>query len=127
MTAEWRWISPKFAVQVHELQIAQHGGASGTRDPGLLESALARPQHLAAYGEPDVADLAAAYCEAIVRNHPFVDGNKRTGTICMLTFLRLNGARLNSSSQELAPVIWSLADGQLNGTDLAAWIRQRLA
>lgn len=127
MTAPTTWISLAVALAVHEEQLAEHGGGSGVRDSGLLESALARPQQLAAYGEPDLADLAAAYGYGIVRNHPFVDGNKRTGAVVMELFLALHGVELACSDAELVETILALASGDLSQEALAAWLRQRLA
>ena len=127
MTAPTTWISLAVVLAVHEEQLAEHGGGSGVRDSGLLESALARPQQLAAYGEPDLADLAAAYGYGIVRNHPFVDGNKRTGAVVMELFLALHGVELACSDAELVETILALASGDLSQEALAAWLRQRLA
>jgi len=87
----WIWVDPTVVLAVHEEQLAEYGGSAGIRDAGLLESALARPKNLAAYGEPDVAELAASYGFGIARNHPFVDGNKRTAFVSVELFLRLNG------------------------------------
>ncbi len=127
MTAPTTWISLAVVLAVHEEQLAEHGGGSGVRDSGLLESALARPQQLAAYGEPDLADLAAAYGYGIVRNHPFVDGNKRTGAVVMELFLALHGVELACSDAELVETILALASGDLSQEALATWLRQRLA
>ena len=127
MTAPTTWISLAVALAVHEEQLAEHGGGSGVRDRGLVESALARPQQLAAYGEPDLADLAAAYGYGIVRNHPFVDGNKRTGAVVMELFLALHGVELACSDAELVETILALASGDLSQEALATWLRQRLA
>ena len=88
------WIEEAVVLAVHEEQLAEHGGAVGIRDLGLLQSALARPQHLVAYGKPDVAALAAAYGYGIARNHPFMDGNKRTAFTVTELFLTLNGYEL---------------------------------
>ena len=87
----WRWLSRAVLIAVHEEQLAEHGGAAGLRDEGLFDSALARPQQLANYGEPDVANLAAACAFGLLRNHPFIDGNKRTGYVAAELFLVLNG------------------------------------
>ena len=86
------WLSLKIVLAIHDEQLAEHGGATGLRDAGLLESALARPLNHASYADPEVAELAALYALGIVRNHPFVDGNKRTGYVARETFLELNGA-----------------------------------
>jgi len=112
------------AVAAHGEQLAEHGGPVGVRDPGALDSAMARPRNLALYGEPDLAALAAAYGFGIARNHPFVDGNKRTAAVVMETFLMLNGAVLGASDAELVVAIQALADGQLSEDELADWLRE---
>ena len=89
--SRWIWLNKAVVIAVHEVQLAEHGGGAGVRDQNLLESALARPENLAAYGEPDAIDLAAAYGFGISRNHAFIDGNKRTGFVAAVMFLRLNG------------------------------------
>lgn len=122
----WRWVSQETAIDAHEAQLAEHGGGEGVRDPGLLESAMARPQNLAAYGNPDAADLAAAYAYGIARNHPFVDGNKRTALVVSITFLRLNGFAADFDTAAIVRVFESLAAGELSEPDLAAWFRARL-
>ena len=96
------------------------------RDEGLFESAMARPRNLAAYGEPDVADLAAAYAFGIVRNHPFVDGDKRTGLIALELFLNLNGWELTANDAECVATILSLAASELEERELAEWVRARI-
>lgn len=115
------------AAAIHSEQIAEHGGGEGTRDPALLESALARPRQLAAYGDPDPADLAAAYAFGIARNHPFVDGNKRTALAVGETFLWLNGLRLTASDAQAVVAFVALAAGDLTEIELADWFRQHLA
>jgi death-on-curing protein len=122
----WRWLSRAAVVAIHGEQVAEHGGAPGLRDAGLLESALARPQHAAAYGDPDAAALAAAYAFGIIRNHPFVDGNKRTGFVVGATFLLLNELDLAASEQEVVEHFWRLAEGSLSEEELAAWFRANL-
>ena len=92
MSASFRWIGEAIALAIHDEQLAQHGGGSGIRDAGLLASVLAKPQQIAAYGEPDVFDLAAAYAFGVARNHPFIDGNKRTAWVLARLFLRLHSA-----------------------------------
>src|SRR3546814_13224751 len=101
MSRNWVWISAEVAMAAHAEQLAEHGGGEGVRDAGLLESAMARPQNLAAYHEPDAAELAAAYAYGIARNHPFVDGNKRTAAVVSETFLVLNGYVLTATHAEL--------------------------
>ena len=112
---------------MHDEQIAEHGGSSGVRDQGLLESALARPQHLATYGDPDAADLAAAYAFGIARNHPFVDGNKRTAFTAAYALLAHNGFDLNATEVDAVLVFTELAAGRLDDATLAAWYRRHLA
>ena len=122
------WIERAFALAIHERQLAEHGGSTGVRDETLLESALARPQQLHAYGDPppDLADLAASLAFGLARNHPFVDGNKRTAAVACETFLLLNDASLQASNIELYPIYLSLAEGSLAEADFAAWLRQHL-
>jgi death-on-curing protein len=126
--AEIVWLLEATVRAIHYRQLAEHGGSEGLRDEGLLLSALARPQNLLAYGDPtpDLAALAAAYAFAIARDHPFVDGNKRTALVGMRTFLLLNGADLKASQDEKYLTILSLAQGTLREADLAHWIRQRI-
>jgi death-on-curing protein len=118
------WIALESVLIFHDLQIEEHGGAEGIRDEGGLRSALARPQHLAAYGDPDLFDLAAAYAGGLVRNHPFVDGNKRTALVVVTAFLDLNGRELNAAEAEAAVVFLRLASGDLADDDLTAWLRR---
>ncbi len=123
------WLESALIVAVHESQLAEHGGAAGIRDSGLLASALARPQQLWSYGDPppDMATLAAAYGFGIARNHPFVDGNKRSALVAMETFLNINGWELNASNVECVSEILSLAAGEVTEGQLAAWLRARTA
>ncbi|MEO7324765.1 MAG: type II toxin-antitoxin system death-on-curing family toxin [Dokdonella sp.] len=122
------WIGKSLALAIHDRQLADHGGGSGVRDESLLDSALARPQQLHAYGDPspDLADLAASLTFGLARNHPFVDGNKRTAAVICETFIVLNGGRLQADDLELYPVYLRLAEGSLSEADCAAWLRQRL-
>lgn len=115
------------AEAAHLEQLAEHGGGEGVRDARLLDSAMARAQNLAAYGEPDAAALAAAYAFWIARNHPFVDGNKRTAAVVAETFLVLNGYSLVASDAELVVAFLALAGGELSEEELADWFRGRLA
>jgi death on curing protein len=126
--AEIVWVLEEAVRAIHERQIAEHGGSSGLRDEGLLQSALARPQHLAAYGDPppDLAALAAAYAFGIARNHPFIDGNKRVALVAARTFLLINGANLEASQEEKYLTFLRLAEGSLSEEELAHWIRRRL-
>ena len=119
----WVWIEREVIVAVHDMQLAEHGGLPGTRDAGLLDSALGRPQHLAAYGEPDIAALAAAYGWGIARNHPFIDGNKRTAFVAIELFLQLNGGALHASDADCVITMLAVAAGDLPEDTLADWLR----
>lgn len=121
------WIDATVATALHAAQLREHGGGQGTRDPGALESALARPRNLAVYGEPDVAALAAAYAFGIARNHPFVDGNKRTAAVVSELFLIRNGYALAASDAELVVTFLSLAAGELSEDEMADWFRGHIA
>jgi death-on-curing protein len=121
------WVEKALVLAIHDRQLAEHGGSDGVRDQGLLESALARPQQLLAHGDPapDLADLAAALAHGLARNHPFVDGNKRTTAVACETFFELNGATLEAEDLELYPLYLALAEGKLSERDFAAWLRTR--
>lgn len=121
------WLSLDLLLAVHDAQIAEHGGGEGVRDLGLLESAMARPLNLAAYGEPDLAALAAAYGFGIARNHPFVDGNKRTAYVAVETFMALNGLLVTASDADCVVTFLALAAGELSEEALAAWLRDHSA
>ncbi len=108
---------------MHSKALARHGGADGIRDPGLLESALARPLNRAAYGEPDIVELAALYALAIGRNHPFIDGNKRTAYLALEVFLALNGLRLTATDAEAVVGILAMASGELTDEEFILWVR----
>ena len=123
----WIWVTVEVAMAAHAEQLAEHGGGEGVRDERLLDSAMARPQNLAAYGEPDAAALAAAYAYGIARNHPFVDGNKRTATVVSETFLVLNGFALGATDAELAVAFLALAGGELSEEEMADWFRSHIA
>lgn len=123
----WVWVELRDALAIHDAQLGEHGGASGVRDQGLLESALARPQNLAAYGDPDSAALAASYAFGIARNHPFVDGNKRTALVVLEFFLALNGWVLTADDVDCVVTLLALADGTLSEAELADWIRKNSA
>ncbi|MDE0510352.1 MAG: type II toxin-antitoxin system death-on-curing family toxin [Gammaproteobacteria bacterium] len=122
------WISEELVIAVHARQITEHGGSAGIRDKSLLRSALARPQQLYAYGDPspDIAALAASLAYGIVKNHPFVDGNKRTAAVLCELFIMVNGMSLEASDQEMLSVFLALAGGSLNEEELANWIRSHL-
>jgi death-on-curing protein len=123
------WIADGVVLAIHRRQLAEHGGLEGIRDQGLLESALARPKNLLAYSEspPDVASLAAAYAYGIVKNHPFVDGNKRTAYVVMRTFLKLNGYDIQASNEEKYQIWMALAAGKLSEEELAVWIKKHFS
>ena len=125
MTA-WRWVNATVVHAIHDRQLAEHGGLSGLRDAGAVKSALGRPQNLAAYGEPDAADLAAAYLYGLARNHGFSDGNKRTAWIVARLFLADNGCRLRFDPQEAVGTVEAVAGGSMSEGDMAAWFRGRL-
>ena len=125
MPGEWIWVALDVAVAAHAEQLAEHGGGEGVRDMRLLESAMARPQNLASYGKPDIANLTAAFAFGIARNHPFVDGNKRTAAVVSETFLALNGWSLAASDAELVVAFLALAAGELSEEEMADWFRQR--
>lgn len=124
--SDWVWIVRSVVIAAHNEQLAEHGGAAGIRDAGLLDSALARAENLAAYGDPDVAALAAAYGFGIVRNHPFIDGNKRAALITTELFLAMNGAELVVDDAECVLTVLALADGELEDAAFAAWLRRHV-
>ena len=122
--AEWRWVAEDVVLAIHDEQLAEHGGMKGLRDKSLLLSALARPQNLAAYGTPDVAELAASYVMGIARNHAFIDGNKRTALVVAAgVFLPLNGYKLTASDGETVRVMLTVAEGSMAEQELALWFR----
>jgi death on curing protein len=123
------WIRQDVVLAMHDEAIALHGGPSGVRDLGLLESALGRRKNLFAYTEGPIslARLAAAYAKGIVANHPFVDGNKRTAFTVSVTFLKLNGLELTASKEDRVLVFWKLADGSLTEAELADWFERNTA
>lgn len=122
------WISRTLALAIHDRQLAEHGGGTGVRDEGLLESALARPQQLFAYGDPspDLAQLAASVAHGLARNHPFVDGNKRTAAVACEVFIVLNGGRLAATDLELYPQYLGLSEGSISEAEFADWLRPRI-
>lgn len=117
------WIDEREALAIHDQLLSLDGGAPGVRDEGLLASALARPRQIHAYDVRDVVDMAAAHTSGIVRNHPFVDGNKRTGLILGLLFLELNGYRFTASEEAAAQAVMALAAGTLDEAAFSAWVR----
>jgi death-on-curing protein len=120
------WIAVETVLAIHEAVVAEHGGRTGIRDRGLLESALARPTTAAKYAEPapDVPELAALYAVAVSRNHPFVDGNKRVAYVLLETFLELNGCTLPVDDAEAIAMMWSLAAGNETDATFVAWVRE---
>jgi death-on-curing protein len=124
----WRWVDRQALGLLHAESLAEHGGAAGLRDEGLLESALARPLQLASYGDPppDVAALAACYGVALAKNHPFVDGNKRAAFLATGLFLALNGRRLSVGQADATLTMLAVAAGDLEEAPFAAWIRRHL-
>lgn len=122
----WRWVRTDVVHAIHDAQLAEHGGPPGLRDEGALESALARPRNKAVYGKADAAALAAAYAFGLVRNHPFADGNKRTGWVVARVFLADNGYRLQCDPTDAVRTVEVLAAGKPSETELAAWFRERV-
>ncbi|MDH0895307.1 MULTISPECIES: type II toxin-antitoxin system death-on-curing family toxin [unclassified Pseudomonas] len=122
------WIGKTLALAIHDRQLSEHGGGSGVRDEALLDSALARPQQRHAYGEPppDMADLAASLAYGLARNHPFVDGNKRTAHVCYRVFLQLNDCTLVATDEEKYAAMIGLAEGSLDEAEFARWLRERI-
>lgn len=122
----WRWVRTDVVYAIDDAQLAEHGGPPGVRDEGALDSALARPQNKSAYGEADAATLAAAYAYGLVRNHPFTDGNKRTGWVVARVFLADNGLRFHFDPADAVRAVEALAAGKLSEAQLAAWFRERI-
>lgn len=117
------WIYRETVLALHEQLLAAFGGSTGIRDAGLLDSALARPENLFAYGAPDVFSLAASYGFGLVKNHPFVDGNKRTGFAVAVLFLELNGYRFEAGEADATVRTLALAAGDLQEAEYAAWLK----
>ena len=120
----WRWIDKRALLLLHDESLAEHGGAAGMRDEGLLDSALARPLNLNAYGTPDFADLAASYAIGLAKNHAFVDGNKRAALLAAGLFLHLNGYRLSVSQADATLTMLAVAAGEMDEAGFAAWLRR---
>ena len=129
MTREWVWLDRAVILAIHDMQLAEHGGGAGVRDAGLLDSALGKPLQLEAYGEPppDAAALAASYGYGISRNHPFIDGNKRTGFVAAELFLRLNSQELRADDASCVLTMLAVAAGDISEADFAAWLRAHSA
>ena len=124
--SDWKWINRQVLLLLHDESLTEHGGASGLRDEGLLESALARPLNLALYGEPDAASLAASYGLGLAKNHAFIDGNKRAAFLAVGLFLGLNGYRLHATQADATLTVLSVAAGELDEAGFAKWIRTHM-
>ena len=124
--SSWRWVDFPTLMLLHDESLAEHGGASGLRDEGLLRSALARPLNLLAYGDPDIAELAAAYGVGLAKNHPFVDGNKRAAFLAAGLFLGLNGQRLVTTQADAALTMLDVAASVIDEPTFAQWIRAHI-
>jgi death-on-curing protein len=118
------WLSKKLVLAMHAETLQQFGGTTGLRDEGRLESALSRPQNRYTFADPSLFELAAAYCHGIVRNHPFVDGNKRTGLLSARAFLFRNGHRLDPDEAEMVRIVERVASGEVSEEELVQWIKQ---
>jgi death-on-curing protein len=123
---QWRWIKREALLRLHAMSVVQFGGLAGLRDEGLLDSALSRPEQLANYATPDMADIAAAYAFGLAKDHPFVDGNKRSAFLALGLSLRLNGYRLTASQPEATQTILMLAGADLSEEALATWVRGQI-
>jgi death-on-curing protein len=126
VTSAWNWFDKRALLLLHDESLAEHGGLPGLRDEGLLDSALARPLNLAAYGDLDVCELAAAYCVGLAKNHPFVDGNKRAAFLALGLFLYSNGQRLTATQAEATLAVLAVAASEWDEATLAAWLRARI-
>jgi len=126
VTSAWNWFDKRALLLLHDESLAEHGGLPGLRDEGLLDSALTRPLNLAAYGDPDVFELAATYCVGLAKNHPFVDGNKRAAFLALGLFLYSNGQRLTATQAEATLAVLAVAASEWDEATLAAWLRARI-
>ena len=122
----WRWVDKRALLLLHDESLAEHGGTSGLRDEGLLDSALARPQNRAVYESPDIAALAASYGVGVANNHAFIDGNKRVAFLCVGLFLAINGWRLKTTQLEATSAMLAVAAGELDEAAFAEWLRRHL-
>jgi death-on-curing protein len=121
------WIETRDVLAIHDRLLALHGGATGLRDPGLLESALARPRQHHAYADsPDIVEMAVLYTAGVIRNHPFVDGNKRTGFVIGVLFLELNGFDFQASEEDATQAVTALAAGSLDEAAYRMWLREKV-
>ena len=121
------WLSRELILAVHDEQLAEHGGATGIREEGLLESALARPLNRAAYGDPDIAELAAVFALGLIKSHPFIDGNKRTAYVALELFIRLNGLRFPISDADAVIMTLRLAANDIPEGEFITWVRSNVA
>nr|WP_295785056.1 type II toxin-antitoxin system death-on-curing family toxin [Rhodoferax sp.] len=119
----WKWVNRQVLILLHDESLAEHGGAPGVRDEGLLDSALARPLNLSLYEQPDLADLAAAYGVGLAKNHAFVDGNKRAAFLAVGMFLAVNGYRLRATQADATLTVMDVAAGVMDEATFAQWIR----
>jgi len=124
--SQWKWVNRQVLLLLHDESLAEHGGAPGQRDEGLLDSALARPVNLALYEQPDVASLAASYGVGLAKNHPFVDGNKRAAFLAVGMFLAVNGFRLRASQADATLTVMDVAAGVTDEAAFAQWIREHI-
>ena len=117
------WVLREVVLMAHEQSLAQFGGSAGVRDEGLMDSALGKPQNLFAYGKPNLFALAASYAFGLINNHPFIDGNKRTGFLVAVTFLECNGWRLEASEVDATLRTLALAAGEMPESAYAEWLK----
>ena len=120
------WLNREDCLAIHEMMLAQHGGLAGVRDEGLLESALSKPQNLFAYRSPTLSEMAASYAAGIILNHPFLDGNKRTGFMLAATFLEVNGMEFTATEESVIEMTWALARGKVQQAAYAKWLSKNL-
>ena len=119
------WLVKEFVQVIHEEMLAEFGGSAGIRDEGLLESALGKPKNLLAYEKPNLFDLAASYAAGIVRNHPFIDGNKRTGFMAAYTFLTRNGVNFKATQADSAAAVLALASIEMTEKQFSGWLKEK--
>ena len=120
---EPEWVLRETVLMLHEQSLAEHGGSAGIRDEGLLDSAMGKPQNVWAYGKPNLFDLAASYAFGLVKNHPFIDGNKRTGFVVAVLFLELNGCQFHATEVDAAVCTLALAAGEMTESDYSTWLQ----
>ena len=120
------WLNREDCLAIHEMMLAQHGGIAGVRDEGLLEAALSKPQNLFAYSSPTLTEMAASYAAGIILNHPFLDGNKRTGFMLAATFMEVNGMEFTATEESVIEMTLALASGKLQQTAYAEWLSKNL-